>query len=59
MQTCAACIQAQAARAEALRNPRGTWCSPVRAVTPSPFCLPQYGLVFDTGYTHTALYIYG
>ncbi|KAF1416270.1 Ectonucleoside triphosphate diphosphohydrolase 8, partial [Spheniscus humboldti] len=26
---------------------------------PSPLCLPQYGLVFDAGSTHTALYIYG
>ncbi|NXD83024.1 ENTP8 diphosphohydrolase, partial [Halcyon senegalensis] len=25
---------------------------------PCPFCLPQYGLVFDAGSTHTALYIY-
>ncbi|NXS43122.1 ENTP8 diphosphohydrolase, partial [Balaeniceps rex] len=25
---------------------------------PCPLCLPQYGLVFDTGSTHTALYIY-
>uniref|UniRef100_A0A8C3JCC7 Ectonucleoside triphosphate diphosphohydrolase 8 n=1 Tax=Calidris pygmaea TaxID=425635 RepID=A0A8C3JCC7_9CHAR len=28
------------------------------AVTPCPLCLPQYGLVFDAGSTHTALYIY-
>ncbi|NXC22410.1 ENTP8 diphosphohydrolase, partial [Corythaeola cristata] len=25
---------------------------------PCPLCLPQYGLVFDAGSTHTALYIY-
>ncbi|NXJ95636.1 ENTP8 diphosphohydrolase, partial [Corythaixoides concolor] len=25
---------------------------------PRPLCLPQYGLVFDAGSTHTALYIY-
>ncbi|NXE14632.1 ENTP8 diphosphohydrolase, partial [Lophotis ruficrista] len=25
---------------------------------PHPLCLPQYGLVFDAGSTHTALYIY-
>lgn len=27
-------------------------------MTPCPLCLPQYGLVFDAGSTHTALYIY-
>ncbi|NWS66213.1 ENTP8 diphosphohydrolase, partial [Crotophaga sulcirostris] len=25
---------------------------------PCPLCLPQYGLVFDAGSTHTALYVY-
>lgn len=27
-------------------------------MTPRPLFLPQYGLVFDAGSTHTALYIY-
>ena len=58
MQTCAARVHARQARAEALRNSCGTRCSPERAAIPCPLCLPQYGLVFDAGSTHTALYIY-